>query len=179
MKISNQLSSKDRDFFRLVSQLVFNNPFETERECVAHQIVGRKYKSREVLNKHLGSKVRQKLDSVVFEPRFSWRDFRGEDQELVRIAMLYDVYHNSHVEFDDLINRQISRSSEILDVHFSDRILSLIQQRDFGTEQALRYFEYFYQLRRAWHFIYHGLIGQSQSMTRLKAHLWRSVFKRH
>ena len=176
MKISNQLSSKDRDFFRLVSQLVFINPFETERGRVAHQIVGRKYKSREVLNKHLGSKVRQKLDSVVFEPRFSWRDFRGEDQELVRIALLYDVYHSSHSEFDDLISRQISRSSEALDVHFADRILALMQQRDFGSEQALRYFEYFYQLRRAWHFIYHGLIGQSQSMTRLKAHLWRSVF---
>ena len=126
MKRDNQLSSKDRDFFRLVSQLVFSNPFETERERVAHQIVGRKYKSREILNKHLGNKVKQKLDSVVFRPRLSWRNFRGEDQELVRIALLYDVYHNSHTEFDDLISRQINSSSEVLNVHFSDRILALL-----------------------------------------------------
>ena len=176
MKRKNQLSGKDRDFLRLVSQLVFINPFETERERVAHRIVGRKYKSREILNKHLGSRIRQKLDRVVFEPRRTWRDYKGEDQELVRIALLYDVYHNSHAEFDNLINRQIDSSPEAQNVHFSDRILSLLEQRAFGSEQALRYFEYFYQLRRAWHFIYHGLLGQSQSMTRLKAHLWRSVF---
>ena len=176
MKREKQLSGKDRDFLRLVSQLVFINPFETERERVAHRIVGRKYKSREILNKHLGSRVRQKLDRVVFEPRRSWRDYQGEDQELVRIALLYDVYHNSHAEFDDLINRQVDSSSEAQNVHFADRILSLLEQRAFSSEQALRYFEYFYQLRRAWHFIYHGLLGQSQSMTRLKAHLWRSVF---
>lgn len=176
MKKRVELNTKDRDFFRLVSQLVFSNPFDKDASRVAHQIVGRKYKSRETLFKHLSSKVRQRLDSVVTERRLSWKDFREENQELIRIALLYDAYRTCHTKFDDLIVRQIEAGAEPCKVHFAPEIFSLLKQRDFSYEQSLRYFEYFYQLRRAWFFINHGLVGKSPSMTRLKAQLWRSVF---
>ena len=176
MKRDNQFTSADRDFFRLVSQLVFSNQFETDRIRLAHQIVGRKYKSEEPLYDHLSSKVRQKLDSVVTKKRLSWKAFSGEDQELLRIALLYDAYRSCHKEFDELIAQQINTGHEPLLIPFADRVLTLLQERHFSKEQSLRYFEYFYQLRRAWHFICYGLIGNSPSMTRLKAHLWRTLF---
>ena len=156
--------------------MTFSNPFEADTLNLAYEIVGKKFRSRETLNKRLTYTIQQRLDSFLAENGISWKDFSGEDQELVRIALLYDVYHNAHVEFDNLINKQIDTGSEPSNVPFAGQTLSLLQQRDFSPEQSLKYFEFYYQLRRAWHFIYHGLIGQNPSMERLRAHLWRSIF---
>ena len=172
----NRLSSRDRDFFRLVSQYVFCNPFDPDANTFVHKIVGKNYKSRETLYRHLGEKVQKRIESAILGKNLLWSDFSGEDQELVRVALLYDTYGLCQTEFDELITRQIDAGSIPCSVHFADHILTLLHNRAFGRDQCLRYFEYFYQLRRAWFFIHHGLIGTSPSMQRLRAQLWRSVF---
>ncbi len=154
----------------------FGNPFETDTLDLAYVIAGGQYKNREIRNKHQIASVRQRLDAVVFRGGLSWRDFSGEDKELIRVAILYDVYHNCHVDFDALILWQVESGEDPCVVPFAEQILSLLNQRRFDPEQSLRYFSYYYQLRRAWYFIYHGLIGQSPSMEKLRAHLWRSIF---
>ena len=176
MKREPALSSRDRDFFRLVSQLVFRNPFEAGREDYVYRVAGKKYKSKQTLYKHLSSKIRSRLDAAVIGKQLSWKDFSGEDRELIRVALLYDAYHTCRTEFKDLILQQIEAGDEPCIVPFANKTLTLIQQRDFSSKQALRYFEYFYQLRRAWFFIFHGLVGDSPSIKRLRADLWRSVF---
>jgi hypothetical protein len=176
MNKKNILNGQDRDFFRLVSRLSFGNPFETDTLDLAYEIAGGQYRAREVLNKHLAERVRQRLTAVVLEDGLSWRAFSGEDKELIRVALLYDTYHNCHDDFDSLILQQIEAGESPCNVPFAEQILSLLNQREFDSEQSLRYFEFFYQLRRAWYFIHHGLIGQNPSMEKLRAHLWRSIF---
>jgi DNA-binding NtrC family response regulator len=170
------LHTSERDFFRLVSNLAFSNPFETDTFELAYRIAGGRYRSREILNKKLNAAIREKLEESVFRKRISWKDFSGEDRELIRVASLYDTYHNCMAEFDDLILQQIEKGVDSCTVPFAQKTLSLLYQRGFAAEQALQYFAFYYQLRRAWYFIFHGLIGKNPSMEKLRAHLWRSIF---
>lgn len=176
MKNEVTLSGPERDFFRLVSNLTFSNPFEAGTFELAYKIAGGRFRTRETLNKKLIAAIRQKLDENVFRRRMTWKDFSGEDRELIRVTSLYEVYHSCMTAFDELILQQIDRGVEPCTVTFAKATLALICQRGFETGQALQYFAFYYQLRRAWYFIFHGLIGKNPSMEKLRAHLWRSVF---
>jgi len=176
MRGSISLKGADKDFFRLVSRLTFSNPFEADTFELAYRIAGERFKSRETLNNKLIAVVRKKLEAAVFNNDISWKDFSGEDRELIRVSSLYEAYHGCSAEFDELILQQIEKGAELGAVPFAHETLSLIHQRGFEPDQALQYFAFYYQLRRAWYFIFHGLIGQNPSMERLRAHLWRSIF---
>ncbi|MFW2368302.1 MAG: sigma 54-interacting transcriptional regulator [Desulforhopalus sp.] len=170
------LDGTERDFFRLVSKLTFSNPFEAGTFDLACRIAGGRFRSRDLLNKKLILSIRQKLDDIVFKRSKTWKDFSGEDRELIRVASLYDAYHGCMTDFDELIIQQIDRTVDLCTVPFAHKTLSLLYQRGFEADQALQYFAFYYQLRRAWYFIFHGLIGKNPSMEKLRAHLWRSVF---
>lgn len=160
----------------MVSRLTFNNPFEAETLELAYRIAGERPRSRKSLNAKLFTAIREKLEAIVFNNSSSWKDFSGEDSELIRVASLYDAYHSCSAEFDELILRQVEEGVTPSTVPFAQQTLSLIQARGFSPEQALQYFAFYYQLRRAWYFIFNGLIGKNPSMERLRAHLWRSIF---
>lgn len=176
MKTKVSLSGLERDFFRLVSNLTFSNPFEAGTFELAYRISGGRFRSRETLNKKLIAAIRKKLEEIVFSKRMTWRDFSGEDRELIRVASLYEAYHSCMTNFDELIFQQIDRGVDPCVVPFARTTLSLLYQRGFESDLALQYFAFYYQLRRAWYFIFHGLIGKNPSMEKLRAHLWRSVF---
>lgn len=176
MKNKVFLDEGERDFIRLVSNLTFSNPFEASTFALAYRIAGGRFRSREILNKKLIAAIRQKLEEIVFRRRLTWKDFSGEDQELIRVASLYDTYHSCMTDFDELIIQQIDSGVDPCTVPFAHETLSLLHQRGFEADQALQYFAFYYQLRRAWYFIFHGLIGKNPSMEKLRAHLWRSVF---
>lgn len=176
MKGTVSLKGADRNFFRLVSSLTFSNPFEAGTLELANVIAGGKFRSRETLNKNLSAAIRGKLEAIVFSKGISWKNFSGEDRELIRVASLYDTYHGCMAEFDDLILQQIDKGVDPCTVAFAQRTFSLLYQRGFESDQTLQYFAFYYQLRRAWYFIFHGLIGKNPAMEKLRAHLWRSIF---
>jgi len=176
MRDKNILSGSDRDFFRLIHRLTFSNPFEKNTSELIRTIAGGEYEPRDVLNLRMRTVIQQRLDSSLFSKKLSWKEFTGEDQELLRVALLYSAYENCLIEFDDLILNQIEHGEGLCDVPFAGRILALLSERDFSTDQSVQYLSFYYQLRRAWYFIFQGLIGQNPSMEKLRAHLWRSVF---
>ena len=171
-----ELSGADRDFFRIVTESVFSNPFATETYHLACAIAGGDYKPGDVLNQKMVTALRQRLEKVTEDNCIPWKQFSGEDRELIRVAVLYDTYHHCFNDFDQLISKQIDKGAEPCEVPFAKDNLSLLHQRKFKPEESLRYFAFYYQLRRAWYFIHHGLIGQSLSMEKLRSHLWRSIF---
>ena len=170
------LNGSDRDFFRLVTRLTFSNPFEANTSDLIRTIAGGDYPDRETLNRKMRATIQKRIDSCLLPQKSSWKDFAGEDQELLRVALLYNAYEHCLIEFDDLILSQIEHGEEPCDVEFAGRILSLLDENGFSLDQAVQYFSFYYQLRRAWYFIFHGLIGQNPSLEKLRAHLWRSVF---
>jgi transcriptional regulator with AAA-type ATPase domain len=61
-------------------------------------------------------------------------------------------------------------------VGFADEILALLGRRSFSAEEARRFLAIFYQVRRAFYFIVHGLLGESDCMKAFRRHLWDNVF---
>jgi transcriptional regulator with GAF, ATPase, and Fis domain len=61
-------------------------------------------------------------------------------------------------------------------VPFAEEALNQFARRGFDPEAAIRFFGIFYQIRRAFHFISGGLIGESASMKELRRHLWDNIF---
>ena len=127
MKKKNELKGRDRDFFRLVSRMSFSNPFETKTFDLTNAVAGGQYKTIKILNKHLIERVRQRLGAVVLDSGLSWKAFSGEDKELIRVALLYDTYHNCHDDFDSLILQQIEAGESPCNVPFAEQIPSLLK----------------------------------------------------
>jgi DNA-binding NtrC family response regulator len=170
------LDKKDREFFRIVAKAAFSNPFGAESLELNCKIAEGKYDAGDILNKKIVANVRQRLKNISTEGELNWKTFTGEDREIIRIALLHDAYHRYINEFDTLIVKQIEASNVPCSVPFAKDTLNFLRQRGFSTEEARHNFAFFYQLRRAWYFIYYGLIGQSSSMEELRSHLWRSIF---
>ena len=172
-----KLDKNNRDFFRLVSKVAFCNPFEAESFELTCKIAEGKHDSGEILIKKAVDNVRQRLDNISSaKGNINWKNFSGEDRELIRIALLYDTYHKCLNEFDALIVHQVEANSDSCSVPFAKEILKFLRQIGFSGSEALLNFAFFYQLRRAWYFIFHGLIGQNPSIEELRSHLWRSTF---
>ena len=139
-------------------------------------MAGGQYPVGDALTEKVVERVGKRLEKVTFNGKISWHHFSGEDRELVRVALLHDTYHRCCLNFDDLILKQIEADHSACLVPFAKDNLLLLRKRGFNVEDSLRYFGFFYQMRRAWYFINHGLIGQSGSMDTLRAQLWRTVF---
>lgn len=104
------------------------------------------------------------------------RRYAGEEREIVRDAVLFDLYHRFLNAFDQLILDQVSAGAEPQPVPFASSALEFLAQRGFTHEEALRYFAVLYQIRRAYYFIDRGLVGKSLCMQELRRHLWNNVF---
>ncbi|MBT8334410.1 MAG: sigma-54-dependent Fis family transcriptional regulator [Desulfobacterales bacterium] len=176
MTKKRELQPGDRDSFRVLSDFAFRNPFDKKSLQLAYRVAGGKYPVGEPLSNKVFERVKQQLEKVTVKGEISWQQFSGEDQDLVRVAILHDSYDRCHKKFDDLISKQIKENDSTYPVSFANKTLLLLRQRGFSVEDSLRYFSFYYQLRRAWYFINHGLTGQSDSMDTLRSHLWRSVF---
>ncbi len=171
-----ELQPEDRDYFRVLTEFAFRNPYEKEALKLAYKVVGGKYPAGEQLRNRVHETVQVRINKVTFNEQFTWKHFSGEDRFLVRHALMHDSYYRCYAKFDDLIIKQIREDLSDHAVPFAQETLALMQKRGFSAGDSLRYFSLFYQLRRAWYFINHGLIGQSKSMETLRSHLWRSCF---
>ena len=170
------LQQEDREYLRILTEFAFRNPFEKKSLRLAHQVAGGEYPPGEQLRRQVFGKISQRVEQATDHGRYNWRDFSGEDQDLVRIALLHDSYDRCYSQFDDLIIKQIGDGQSDSTVSFAGETLNLLRQRGFSDDDSRRYFSFYYQLRRAWYFINDGLIGQSKSMETLRSHLWRSLF---
>jgi len=170
------LDKNSRDFFRIVAKIAFSNPFGTEALQLAYQIAGGQYEAGVILRDKVNDRVRQRLEKATAKGGKNWKAYTGEDQEIIRIAQLHSVYNICSKDFDNLIVSQIKAGPSPCPVPFAKDILTLLRQQGFSAKEALLYFAFFYQLRRAWYFIYYGLIGQNPSMEGLRSHLWNNIF---
>jgi DNA-binding NtrC family response regulator len=171
-----KLSVEDRKFFHLLEKAAFYNPFGPEREKVIQQLTG----IFDVVGSQLKELsipiVQERIRKLDLQGTANFKIYTGEDKRLVRIALLYDAFHRFHNKFDLLIQDQIEYGDKPISVTFADDVVNLLKKSGFSHEEAIRYLAFFYQLRRAFFFINKTLIGQSQSMRKLRSHLWNNIF---
>jgi DNA-binding NtrC family response regulator len=174
--MSTKLPPGDKIFWKAVSTAAFSNVFTDQRRELDEQLIGPFSGSeteRVTALKEILSAKAQPLDARNLS---SFQKFSGEDREIMRIGFLFETFHRYCLDFDQLIETQSRTGSSSCDVPFAQEALAHLTRRGFTQQDAIRFFGIFYQLRRAYFFIFHGLIGQSPCMKQLRAHLWNNVF---
>ena len=168
------LSPADRDFYVLVSEAAFANPFGEERDRIDRNVARapRGADRAEVLDRLL-VRVRTRLRELSASEK---RRLPEPDRTLVEQAILFDLFHRYMEAFDALIQEQLAKGARRAAVAFGDEALGAIASAGFDAAESRRYFALFYQLRRAFYFIEHTLPGASPSMRQLRERLWTNVF---
>jgi DNA-binding NtrC family response regulator len=180
-----KLSEFDRTFFELVADATFSNPFSLKRQELDRKIVS--LATQEPADTMAWSKLvpivveriehtistleRQgKLTPVKIE------HFEKGDQELIKHAFLFLIFHKTIVDLDELIRKRERSPEKNMEVPFASKAIRQMTLRGFTLDEAVRYFELFYQIRRAFYFILQGLVGQSDCMRQLRMDLWNNIF---
>ncbi len=174
-----KLDKTSRDFFELVVQAVFLNPFSDERARVDALIAGDDSAAKEASServRRLLPRVIEHVERLRAQGIHRIDVFPEAEQELVKYAFLFDLFHRLIDDFDALIEAQRAKGATPLPVPFAKDALAEIESRGLPHDEALRYFALFYQLRRAFYFIEKRLIGCSPSMKGLRRALWNNVF---
>jgi two-component system, NtrC family, response regulator HydG len=168
------LESRDREFFTLVSEAAFANPFGEERERIdlrlAHAPTGTD--RNEVVDRLL-VEVESRLRGLT-APKV--RRLPGDDRALAEQVILFALFHRYGPPFERLILDQLASGGRPARVPFGDEAVADLAAHGFDPADARRHFALFYQLRRAYYFIAHTLVGESASMRRLRERLWTNVF---
>jgi transcriptional regulator with AAA-type ATPase domain len=174
-----QIDSADREFFAVVAQTAFCNPFSEQRTELDARILGHPVGSYsdahlDEVTQVISSRV-QKLEAKGVA---DLRKYSGADRELMQTVFLFEVFHVFCRALDQLILEQVKLGDQPARVGFAGEVLAQMHRRGLGATESVRYFAIFYQLRRAYHFIVRGLIGDSPCMGELRRHLWQNVFTR-
>src|SRR5271155_4914965 len=126
------LSVTDRDFFRLLSDAVFANPFSEDRERIDRRPAGpaRGDGPQEILERLL-ARVRDRLRSL---PPKALRLYPEGDRPLVEQAILFDLFHRVADSFDALIQQQLAMGADTAPVAFGGETLSALARAGFGAK---------------------------------------------
>lgn len=175
MKTYLRLTEEDRQFFRLVSETAFCNPFSEERGELDRQLAGVANISKQDILRTAIASVAERIQALEHSGKASLSLFANEDRECLKFALLFGQYHRYMDALDELIQKQIEQGDEPCPVPFSGELLSRLRDYGFKAQEARHYLAFFYQLRRAFFFI-GKMVGQSLSMRKLRCALWNNIF---
>ena len=169
---AERLSASDREFFVQLGEVVFGNPFSRRRaELIVRMAPGTPLGELTANREALARVASARLGPLLQEgERFS-----VEDRRLLEPALLYVCYHRYVPQLDALIERQ-AKGGAPQPVRFAEEAIAALVRSGFAEERAVRFFSFFFQLRRAFYFILDSLAGECPSMLRLREALWNSVF---
>jgi DNA-binding NtrC family response regulator len=180
MEPTRALTEAERSFFSFLADTIFSNPFNHEQsksdtrlsEYVDTTSPGAGTRPNEALIPIVEERLR-----ILHSDGISHLDgIKEEDRQLLEYAILFQTYHRFLDDFDELIERQNQAGIKPVSVRFAKSLLGTLHDSGFNKDEALRYIALFYQLRRAYYFIEHALIGDSSSMEALRGALWNNVF---
>ena len=172
----NTLSEADRDFFRLIEQAIFANPFSDNRDDINIKIMQLSPPPTKTnINENVAIAVTDRLIKLSQTSPIANGNYNSADNQLLNLAVLFDIFHQYCQAFDDHILAQISTSSS-LPLPFADEMISKMTKHGITKTAATHYFALAYQIRRAFFFISSNLLGVSESMRRLRKQLWDNVF---
>lgn len=172
------LEARHKDFFNLLEQTIFTNPFSNEGMEI-HSLIS-----------HHGdppSQLGQRFSSLlpVLEEHFLELDskgygniqlYEGEDRILFEHAVLFKNYISYTGDIDEVIQQQLTVGSESVNVPFAEKLTMELLNRGFNHQEACHYLSLFYQFRRAYYFIEEAMVGACASMKKLRLALWNNVF---
>src|SRR4051812_16821757 len=168
------MASVDRYFFGALAEVVYGNPFTVRRDALIARLAPGAPPSalgpdRDALARVVSGKLEPLRSGGPILDNLS-----AEERRLVEPALLYVVYHRYLPQMDSLIERQVKGGAAVA-VPFAEEVIADLVAGGFGDEESVRLFALYYQLRRAFFFIWRSLAGQCESMRRLREALWNNV----
>ena len=177
MANTNKLSSADRNFLRLLAEAAATNPFSDEYFELQLKIAGCDASvPAEEQYTMIVARVSEEVQRMEASGSVNVSRYDGSDRQLLRYAIMFDVYHRFVPALDKLIAGQLASGDRSVSIPFAGDVLRLLARRGFSEEEARRYFSILFQIRRAFYFIARGLVGRSECMKQLRLHLWNNVF---
>jgi transcriptional regulator with AAA-type ATPase domain len=171
------LTAIEREFFKTVAQAAFTNPFSQARIELDQSIAGTTdTMSWDDLVVKATARIAENLTTLKQSGRDDLECYGNDDQELLRTAFLFDIYHHYRLIFDDFILKQLAAGDTPIPVPFAREILNQIASLGLDSAECQRYLAIFYQTRRAFYFIETALVGLSPSMHALRLQLWNNIF---
>jgi hypothetical protein len=171
------LDPGDYDFFRSLAEVVFANPFSAERaQQIVRIVPGVPVGDLTTNREALARVVQPRLDALLRDGPRAWQRLGAEERRLVELAVLYVCYHRYVPQIDALIERQATHGGPSLTVPFAVEAIAQLVRSGVAEERAVRMFGLFFQLRRAFYFIYGSLAGECESIRKLREALWNNVF---
>ncbi len=191
----HHLSTRDREFFRLVSRAAFSNPFGRERDDLDRELAELPGGSSDLIER-VTVRVATRLNALEQRGRIDLCEYGPGDALLLEHAVLFHAFHEFTPQIDALIHQQLHSRRRDVDpdmrlesrrmsrppapesgqVHFADALFRRLQHRSVPCERTPRVLELFYQMRRAHHFISGAFVGMTPSMIRVRESLWNNVF---
>ncbi len=170
------ITSDEWNFFETVARAAFANPFGETRGDL-DRLIGRAApgSSDDEILRAVVASIEERIDSLRRRGIADLRRQEGNRREVLRSVFLFQVFHRHVGDFDRLIQAQL-QSGATERVSFAGKVLAELAAFGMTDEETLRFFAFFFQLRRAFYFIKTGLVGSSSSMRTLRRQLWDCVF---
>ena len=169
------LKASDREFFAALERVIYVNPFSEARAQVVERLVPGATRAQLALDEEaLRRMVEPRL--APFADADKLRQMGEEDRRLVQNAFLYVCYHRHLPQVDELIDVEARGPGTPPTDRLARSVIAELVQCAFDEDAAVRYLGFFYQLRRAFHFILDSLTGGSEAMRELRRALWDNVF---
>jgi transcriptional regulator with AAA-type ATPase domain len=175
MPANATILSADLEFFQWVAGAAFANPFSEQRLDLDRKIAGQ-FRNEDERTRFLRRSVSERVAKLEVQGLADLRRFSGEERELMQNVFLFEVYHHFYELLDAHIGVQEKAGDTPAPVAFGVDALARLGKRGFSSEDSKRFLGIFFQLRRAFHFIVQGLIGESDCMKAFRSHLWNNVF---
>ena len=177
VKTSRGLTPEERDFFSKVTQVVLSNNFSDKRHDLENSLLPGLGSDRQQWSVKFQALLGKWVSRLAARKLHRIQDFSGDDREIMEYGFLMDVYLSFVPQLDAIIEAQLQHDAPV-EVPFAEELLSRLTQYGFTMKVSLRYLALFHQLRRAFYFIQHSLVGDSASMKQLRHALWSNIFTR-
>src|ERR1043166_6756630 len=94
------------DFWRMISEATFANPFSDQRYELDRQIAG-SFEGERERAELLKNAVCARVERLQQEGRAHLRHYSGPEREIMRNGFLFEVFHRFYGDFDTLITKQV------------------------------------------------------------------------
>ena len=173
--VGARLKGPEREFFAALERVVYGNPFSDERERMIQRLVPAATREELALDPEILRKIVEPR-LIPYADAGERQRLNAEDRRQVQTAFLYVCYHHHLPQIDDLIAHEVAQHEMPPTERIASSVIGELTHCGIGEDAATGYFAYFYQLRRAFHFIVRSLPGASEPMRRLRRALWDNVF---
>lgn len=174
---TSKLDPEELNFFQTVYNAAFANPFSELRKKLDQKIAGLfpSVSRRQSIDQCI-KEVDQRIKDLDRQGRGNVNSYHGRQRHIIQIVFLFDIFHKFRADFDQLIKDQIQAEDTPVKVPFAEDAMKMLSEKGFDDITISHYFSLSYQLRRAFYFISHSLVGSSPCMKKLKKHLWYNIF---